>query len=573
MVPLIPSNVPDAVPYIQYIAANEQTVYPYPFPITQDSDLVVVINLYLIAQQLEASIAQSLQVPNTNSPLPTTTLTPGAYATKYLSFDSNGNQTPAVLTSSGTSTAQIIGGSIYPQSLAEKNAGVTPTNVSYPCGSFQRYGMDPTGTNDSSGGLAAAIASNDYVYDSYPGGGNYVFNSTVAITNYPLHIHGTGKNAAGPSAGTSGTRFTLKSGAGSNAALLHWTAFAADVEIDGISFGWQSVTTGQIAILFDADCRSTRIHNNTFFGGVNASTNVTGVKLAGGGTFSGDVTIEKNYGTALQTGIYLGATCSTVRVLDNELYSNPTITGSIGLNNQSTVGGVIAESNTFEQWNKGIYSPHGNIRQITNYFEGSIIFDFDWGRSHNNLSVGDISTGTPLANFAINNATGNIVLGGSYGYTADSTTTSAYRGFVEQNRTVANGHQITRAFAAGNYSGSGSMSWTVTAREVGGDMLVVNGNEATYYFEVTASSVGGTPATALTINLAAFGVTPAMDSFEACSITDNGGRPAMGMARAVASSQTLLIYKDATFATNWSASTTSTTVRGHIKFPINFSVN
>lgn len=43
-VPLTLSEVPDVLPYIQYVATTGQTLYPYPFPITQDSDLVVVIN-------------------------------------------------------------------------------------------------------------------------------------------------------------------------------------------------------------------------------------------------------------------------------------------------------------------------------------------------------------------------------------------------------------------------------------------------------------------------------------------------------------------------------------------------
>lgn len=43
-VPLTLSEVPNVAPYIQYIATNGQTVYPYPFPITQDSDLLVIIN-------------------------------------------------------------------------------------------------------------------------------------------------------------------------------------------------------------------------------------------------------------------------------------------------------------------------------------------------------------------------------------------------------------------------------------------------------------------------------------------------------------------------------------------------
>lgn len=37
------SDVPDVNPYIQYVSGSGQTVFPYPFPITQDSDLVVVV--------------------------------------------------------------------------------------------------------------------------------------------------------------------------------------------------------------------------------------------------------------------------------------------------------------------------------------------------------------------------------------------------------------------------------------------------------------------------------------------------------------------------------------------------
>jgi hypothetical protein len=42
--PLPISEVPGETPYIQYIATSGQTVFPYPFVITQDSDLVVVYN-------------------------------------------------------------------------------------------------------------------------------------------------------------------------------------------------------------------------------------------------------------------------------------------------------------------------------------------------------------------------------------------------------------------------------------------------------------------------------------------------------------------------------------------------
>ena len=204
-VPLTLLSVPAQTPYIQYVATSSQTVFPYPFEITQDSDLVCLINgveqatdsgytlsgqgatgggnltftlgqtagtiitlyrdisisritqlaqngtffssnfnneynrIYLIMQQLEQSIGFCLQVPNTNNPAPVTTLTPAAYANKYLSFDQYGNPQPAALTSSGTVTAALVGGFIYPISAAETAASITPTNYTYPWGAVDRY--------------------------------------------------------------------------------------------------------------------------------------------------------------------------------------------------------------------------------------------------------------------------------------------------------------------------------------------------------------------------------------------------------------------------------------------------
>lgn len=47
----------------------------------------------------------------------------------------------------------------YPQTAAERAAAVTPTNYGYPPYSALRYGLDPTGTNDSTTALNNAFAS------------------------------------------------------------------------------------------------------------------------------------------------------------------------------------------------------------------------------------------------------------------------------------------------------------------------------------------------------------------------------------------------------------------------------
>lgn len=236
------SSVPAQTPYTQYVASNGQTVFPYPFVITQDSDLVVVVggvtlptdqgytlsgvgnstggnvtfnagqtagaiitlyrditieritqfsqnsgfsstafnaeynNIYLILQQLQEALAFALQIPSTNNPAPTTRLTPASYANKYLSFDANGNPTPALLTSSGTITGALIASLFQPQTQAEANAGVVPTNLFYVPGNVLRYGADPAGIVDSATAINNALLSNGTVYAP---AGTYLCGSTL----------------------------------------------------------------------------------------------------------------------------------------------------------------------------------------------------------------------------------------------------------------------------------------------------------------------------------------------------------------------------------------------------------
>jgi hypothetical protein len=198
-------------------------VFPYPFEITQDSDLIVLVNavalntdngytlsgqgaagggnltftlgqtagtiitlyrnitiarisqlaqngtffsstfnnefnrIYLIMQQLQEAAGFSLSIPNTNNPAGTTLLTPALYANKYLSFDSNGNPTPAVLTSTSL-TGALVTGLINPVLAIETAAGVSVTNTAYAPGVVDRYKTNTTpGTTDMSPALQAAI--------------------------------------------------------------------------------------------------------------------------------------------------------------------------------------------------------------------------------------------------------------------------------------------------------------------------------------------------------------------------------------------------------------------------------
>lgn len=243
-IPLILSSVPAVTPYIQYVASSGQTLFPFPFPITQDSDLVVVVNgitqatdagytlsgqgnptggnltftvgqtagaivtlfrnipieritqiaqnsgfsstafnaeynnIYLILQQLQESIALSLQIPNTNSPSPTTTLTPGAYANKFLFFDANGNPTPASAIATTALTAALLAGLLQPQLPGEP----TVVNGVWPVGVVDRYQTNAVpGTTIMTTG--AQLALNFAPKVTFLPGETYLIDSSGALRN------------------------------------------------------------------------------------------------------------------------------------------------------------------------------------------------------------------------------------------------------------------------------------------------------------------------------------------------------------------------------------------------------
>lgn len=311
-VPASLSTVPDVTPYIQYVATNGQVLFDYPFPITQDADLVVVINgvtlatdsgygtfgtgndkggyitlatgsnpgdivtmfrdipierisqisqnsgfsstvfnaefnnFYLIAQQLQASLAQSLQIPNTNNPSPVTVLSPALYAGKYLTFDANGNPQPGVLTDSGAITTSLLAPFLsLGQTPAESAVSVVPTNLQYSPthigDDVRRYGnIDLTGGTDCRGILNTA---NSVGVSLYLPPGTYKISSNLTLSSPLIFDAGA---ILKPDAGVTLTitqpitcgdyqAFNL-SGAGSSLVMAHQDKFRArwfGVKADG----------------------------------------------------------------------------------------------------------------------------------------------------------------------------------------------------------------------------------------------------------------------------------------------------------------------------------------------------
>lgn len=339
------SEVPNLTPYIQYVSGSGQTVFPYPFPITQDSDLVVVINgvtqatdsgytlsgqgndtggnltftlgrtvgdivtlfrdiaiaritqigqnsgfsstafnaefnnLYLIAQQLEASIAQCLQIPNTNNPSPVTVLTKASYAGLYLSFDANGNPQPAALTPSGSVTSSLINSLINltivqtiaslwnPQTATEIANSVTPLNYLYQAGYPPRYavaGGYGGGTTDDS----AAFASAALVSGVHPMIIKKVPGDNKIVTPFALPAGGTMLGFGRPLlfATVNGTQVVSAVG-------------KAGITIDGVLFagtssstlplntfgGYANFVTGLVTLVNCTDVRVTNCEASTFY--------------------------------------------------------------------------------------------------------------------------------------------------------------------------------------------------------------------------------------------------------------------------------------------------------------------
>ena len=400
-VPLTVASVPAQTPYIQYVSAASQTVFPYPFEITQDSDLVCLINgvaqatdsgytlsgqgatgggnltftlgqaagtiitlyrdisiaritqlaqngtffssnfnneynrIYLIMQQLEQSIAQCLQIPNTNNPqLTSYVLTPAAYANKYLSFDSNGNPTPALLTSSGTITGALINPLIYGQTAQELTAGYTPSSTAIPVEyDIERFGGTPgistAAINANNAAMTAAIAlvtnSGYGITLHFRGGAAYGFSGSFSIP------------AGMCLRGEAGTRAELVySGSGS---FLTFPSSGGRNEVENL-YIWSASQVGNGITLGDASGAASRVNfRNTVLDGWNAGVVLIGtlwcsfneceLGSALGGTYTSPA-LSNNY------GLYISMNANS--------FSSVTYFYGVTVSNNS-LGGIYAVSN------------------------------------------------------------------------------------------------------------------------------------------------------------------------------------------------------------------------------------
>ena len=120
------------------------------------------------------------------------------------------------------------------------------------------------------------------------------------------------------------------------------------------------------------------------------------------------------------------------------------------------------------------------------------------------------------------------------------------------------------SFDAGNFTASGSQTWTVGAGDVTTYKWVRNGKMITVVFALASTTVGGTPDAELRIAIPA-SLTASSTSMNPVRIVDNG-TAAIGYCLASVGNAYITVRK--VDLLNWTASTNNTSIEGQITFEV-----
>jgi hypothetical protein len=134
----------------------------------------------------------------------------------------------------------------------------------------------------------------------------------------------------------------------------------------------------------------------------------------------------------------------------------------------------------------------------------------------------------------------------------------------ERGRTSPIGEWTAPAFNAANFSGFGTMTWTVASGDVGAYAYSLIGKSMIVLIFLSSTTVAGTPTSQLMVAIPG-GFTAAKAASEMCQIIDNGSRTT-GLLQVAAAGTTVDISR--LDAANFTASTDNTFVRGTIIFEV-----
>ena len=122
-------------------------------------------------------------------------------------------------------------------------------------------------------------------------------------------------------------------------------------------------------------------------------------------------------------------------------------------------------------------------------------------------------------------------------------------------------------YAAGNFTGSGSMTWTVQSGDQVTYAYRLADDVMTVWFALTTTSVGGTPDLSLRIAIPAGKTSAITTAMPAGLSIDNGSTPA-GPTRVLVAAGDPYIYLQRYDGANWAASANLTYAYGVITFPV-----
>ena len=454
------------------------------------------------------------------------------------------------------SRAQLTGGAPpYPRTQAEISAKVTPTHTDFPPGNVRRYGAGDGRTPDEVA-FQNACASNDYVFVPH---GSYVFNSQVNVDRSNITIVGENPGAASVS-------IRLARAAGRGAAAFRWNAWAADVQVANLAILLKNAGAAQIGLRF-AELRRSRITNCYIEGPADKENDSSAIQFDGTGTFTGDVDVENCYLVAHRYGVDLQRVCTTVRILNCEIYGIQRTPGTIGVRVSNLCAGVLIAGNTFEGWGAGVRTEGCYIKQIGNYFEDNATH-WQWTRGADrariwNSSFGDIclSGGPPV--YPNNDVDSCIVFGQTANF-VDNAYIEAARGFRERHRAFNLGEWTTPPFTADHFSGTGAMTWSVTAENLETYAFTLIGKTMTVSWAITGSAIAGRVDKALRVVIPG-GYIPNHRVSVPIAVRCNGTH-SIGVADVSANRPDIRIYPTADRFTNFSAGTAD--ICGQITFEI-----
>ncbi len=120
------------------------------------------------------------------------------------------------------------------------------------------------------------------------------------------------------------------------------------------------------------------------------------------------------------------------------------------------------------------------------------------------------------------------------------------------------GDVIQTTYSSGNFTGSGSMVWSVDMADQVTYTYCLTGKLLTVFLQIDSTTVGGTPSTALQVVIPG-GFVAAWGQYTPCQVIDNG-TGALGVAQVAATGTTIYVYRSPA-APNWTANANDTSIR------------